>query len=280
MQVHNWAAGQTLFAFNGWGEAPENADLGIGPSPGEYPDWTLAQNASSYVSKVLQVYVLPGTVSAPTPLAPRNVPEATGYTLVYSLSLPDASNYNLDGVPYDLDDHATVGKFSRVAYYLEIQPSGAPTQYLWVSMDAFTADAGKIGVPAIQTGAFFQQPLTNMNVRSSVAGVVTGDGLSGGNIEFWWGDYSKGNAAGVPGASSTLYDFGDSASPRDPAGYGSMQIHNWVAGQTLFAFNGWGEPSEAADLGIGNNPGEYPDWTLAQNAAQYTTKVLQVYVLP
>src|SRR5262249_11383449 len=33
-------------------------------------------------------------------------------------------------------------------------------------------------------------------------------------------------------------------------------------------------------LGIGNNPGEYPDWTLAQNAADYTSKTLQVLVLP
>jgi Leucine-rich repeat (LRR) protein len=279
MQVHNWAAAQTLFAFNGWGEAPDPIDIGIGPNPGGYPDWTMAQNAADYSSKVLQVYVLPEGPGSSQPLAPANVAEAGKYSLVYSLEIPDIANLNADGVNYAVDNHAALGAFSRVAYYLELQPNSGPVQFVWVSMEAFSADAGKLGVPTIQTGAFFQQPLANMNVSSSVPGVVTGNGLTG-NIEFWPCDYGKSNGAGVLGASNSLYDFGDTASATWPAGYGSMQIHNPAAGQTLFALNGWGEDSEVLDLGIGNCPGTYPDWTFAQNANQYSSKVLQVYVLP
>jgi hypothetical protein len=33
-------------------------------------------------------------------------------------------------------------------------------------------------------------------------------------------------------------------------------------------------------LGIGNNPGQNPDWTFAQNATNFLSKKLQVYVLP
>jgi len=208
------------------------------------------------------------------------VAEAINYSLVYSLRLPNQANYSKNPVPYDTDNHAITGGFSRIAYYLQLQPEGGALQYLWVSMNAFTTDASKIGVPTIQSGAFFQQFLTNMNVRSSVAGVVAGDGLKGGNIEFWWGDYGKANTASVPGASSTLYDFGDSASPSDPVGYGSMQVHNWGAAQTLFAFNDWNDDTQIADMGIGNYSGTYPDWTFAANAAGYSTKILQVYVLP
>jgi hypothetical protein len=205
------------------------------------------------------------------------IAEAGKYQLVYSLRLAGQPDYNSGGAPYDIDNHASVTTFQRVAYYLELQPAGGSFQYVWVSMDAFTTDPSKIGIPTIQSGEFFQKPVANMNVRSSVPGVVTGDGLTGGNMEFWWGNYSPGNAANVPGASSTLYDFGDSASASDPAGYGSMQVHNHAAGQTIFAFNGWWG-QQVCDLGIGNYSGANPDWTFAHNGTNYLSKLLQVYV--
>lgn len=59
MQVHNHDAGQVIFAFNGWGGYGGIADLGIGTRAAGEPDWTFARNASSYVLKRLQVFVLP-----------------------------------------------------------------------------------------------------------------------------------------------------------------------------------------------------------------------------
>ena len=62
MQVHNNAAHQTLFAFNGWGIGGGRiCDLGIGNYSGQHSDWTFAQNATSYTAKTLQIYVLPST---------------------------------------------------------------------------------------------------------------------------------------------------------------------------------------------------------------------------
>lgn len=206
------------------------------------------------------------------------VEEAGQYTLVYSLDLPDASSFNTEPVPYSEDNHASIGPFRRIAYYLELKPRNGESQYLWVSMDAFTQDAGQIGVPAAGTGAFFQGTVANLNVRSSVPGVIEGDGLAGGYLEFWAGNYHNENALKVPNASSDTYDWGDSVH-RGDVGYGSMQVHNTAAGQTLFGFNGWGGGHGPVDLGIGSHPGAHPDWTFAQNGTDYEFKRLRVYVL-
>ena len=208
--------------------------------------------------------------------AVNNVPEAAAYALVYSLNIPASADYNITPPAYDVDYHGSVGGFTRVAYYLELQAPNQPLQFCWVSMNAFTADAGKIGVPHLNANAVFQQTVTAMNVFSNVAGVTTGTGL-GGNLEFWSTNYAQANSANVPGASSSAYDFGDQPSA---GSYGSMQIHNPGAVQTLIAFNHWGNAVGAApDLGIGNNPGGEPDWTFAGNAGGYTIRTLQAYVL-
>jgi sialate O-acetylesterase len=107
-------------------------------------------------------------------------------------------------------------------------------------------------------------------------GFITGTNLPGGNIEFWPNDYGPANSAKVPNASSSSFDFGDEPTP--PAdGYGSMQVHNHEAKQTLFALNNW-KAGQGADLGIGNAPSGSSDWTFAANAGSYTTKRLRIFV--
>ena len=58
-----------------------------------------------------------------------------------------------------------------------------------------------------------QQPVTNLNVFSSVAGIVNGTNFQGGNLEFWPFNYSLANSARVPNASDTVYDWGDKPTP-------------------------------------------------------------------
>jgi sialate O-acetylesterase len=204
-----------------------------------------------------------------------HVPEAKDYHLVYELDLAKLS----EKVTYQVDNHARLDKpFDRIAYCLELQSADLNTEYVYVSMDAFTDNVGKIGVPTAWSGARFQQNVSNMNVYSNVKGVVTGIGLAGGNIEFWPNNYGPANSAKVPNASDQAFDFGDE--PGDPVdGYGSMQVHNHEAKQTLFALNHWREGSHA-DLGIGNQPTGNPDWTFAANAGSYTVKRLRVLVRP
>lgn len=209
-----------------------------------------------------------------------NVAEANGYTLAYALAIPDAANFNTNAIPYTIDNHASIaaGSFSRIAYYLELQARNGALMYAYVSMDAFTNDAGKIGVPNTASGAVFQQKVTNMNVFSNVASIVNGTGIATGNIEFWNSNYTTSNAAGVAGASANSYDFGDTKEAN--GNYGSMQIHNYGASQTILDYNNWGSNGDYSDIGLGNQVGGgNPDWTFANNAGGYTVKNLEVLVL-
>ena len=201
------------------------------------------------------------------------VPEAKQYKLVYDLDLA-----NLGPAPvYQVDDHAKIqGAFDRVAYFLELQSKDGSVDYVYVSMDAFTDALDKIALPTLASGATFQKDVANLTVISNVKGIVAGAGLAGGNIEFWPHNYGTGNEAKVPNASDAAYDFGDQSS--DPAdGYGSMQVHNHAAKQTIFAINHWREGSRA-DLGIGNQRTGSPDWTFAANAGSFSSKRLRVLV--
>ncbi len=203
------------------------------------------------------------------------VPEAQQYKLVYELDLAKLGKE----IAYDQDlRNRVAGPFDRIAYFLELQKPGEEVQWVYVSMDAFTDDLAKIGLPTLASKAQFQRPVANMNVLSNVNGVVAGEGLTGGNIEFWSDNYGPQNAAKVPGASDALWDFGDQfAPPQD--GYGCMQVHNHEAQQTIFAINQW-KGGAGADLGIGNSEGKTRDWTFVGNAGQYTVKKLRVLVRP
>jgi sialate O-acetylesterase len=201
------------------------------------------------------------------------VPEAKQYQLVYDFDLGKLGAEI--AYTFDYRDKIKSG-FDRVAYFLELRKGEGETQFVYVSMDAFTDSLDKIGVPTLKSGAQFQQRVNNLNVVSNVKGIVTGTGLRGGNIEFWPGNYGQANSAQVPNASSQVYDFGDEpAAPED--GYGSMQVHNFEARQTLFAINHWREGGKA-DLGIGNAATANPDWTFVGNADSWTAKRLRVFV--
>jgi sialate O-acetylesterase len=205
--------------------------------------------------------------------------QESGYTQVFNLAIQDGEpGYNVNAIPYSLDISNTIadGSFSRIAYYMELD--GA---YVWVSVDAFTADASEIGVPSRGPNGngnnVFQQTLANMNVFSNKGDIVTGTGIGTGNIEFWSYSYGMANSAAVPGASGDSFDFGDQHSGQKD--YSSMQIHNYGAAQTLFAYNRFGRNGNGiADLGLGNGTSIHPDWTFAQNASSYSTKFVEVWV--
>ena len=201
------------------------------------------------------------------------VPEAAQYKLVYDIDLAKLGAE----IKYDVDNSGSIkGGFDRIAYFLETRSQGAGIQYCYVSMDAFTKDIKKTGIPVYGLGIDFQVPVKNLSVISNVKGLPTGALPDGGNIEFWPNNYAASNAAKVPSASETVYDSGDQKF--DPVnGYGSMQVHNHKAGVTLFAVNNW-KSGTAADIGIGNNTGQTRDWTFTGNAGSYLSKRLRVLV--
>ena len=203
-----------------------------------------------------------------------HVPEAKNYALVYEMDLSKLAH----DINYTTDNHAKINRaFDRVAYAVELTKADGQTQFVYVSMDAFTNVASKLGIPTLASGERFQQNVKRMNVFSNVPGVVTGENLAGGNIEFWPDNYEQKNAAGVPNASDEKFDFGDSpVAPND--GYGCMQVHNHDAKQTLFAINHWVNGNNA-DMGIGNQPAPgQPDWTFANNGNTFISKRLRVFV--
>jgi len=202
-----------------------------------------------------------------------HVPEAKSYQLVYDLDLAKLG----PDIRWGTDNRSQIkGPFDRIAYCLELEDAQGASRKVYVSTDAFTDSLDKIGVPTFQSGARFQQNVAHLNIYSDVENLATGTNLDGGNIEFWPNNYGPNNSAAVPNASATLFDFGDEVT--DPAdGYGSMQVHNHQAKQTVFALNHWRE-GQHADLGIGNAPSGNPDWTFAANAGSYKTKHLRIFV--
>ena len=196
--------------------------------------------------------------------------ETADYDVVYKLEIPLNSDFNGSVPSYAIDNSATTGPFTRVAYLLELDGN-----WVYASMDAFTSDAGQLGVPVISTGAVFQQTVSNMNVASNVGGIVTGNGITTGNIEFWHQCYGQAGALGL-GGNDGLYDFDDYYV--SDSCYGSMQVHNHGAGQTVFGFNAWDNSSWIDELGIGNAPSGHPDWTFHQNSGTYSTRTLWVLV--
>ncbi len=207
-----------------------------------------------------------------------SVSESSSYTLVYTLPIPLNADYNNGLPPYSADNTASIGSFDRIAYCLQLD-----TDWVWVSMDAFTAIPAQVGVPVISTGATFQQTVSNTNVFSSVTGVVTGTGITTGNIEFWHHCYTRTASLGLPGASDTAYDFDDTfphsnVNLQHDGCYGSMQVHNYGAGQTVFAYNRWDNTFFIEDLGIGNSPSGHPDWTFQANAGDYNVRTMDIFV--
>ncbi len=197
---------------------------------------------------------------------------AKEYSLVYDLDLSKLGH----DFEYDVDNSSSIKSFDRVGYLVELTAAGGEERKVFVSMNAFTDDVKKIGIPKFASKARFQIPVKSMDVFSNVNGIVSGTSLETGNIEFWPDNYGTVNAANVAGASGTIYDFGDEIAPSED-GYGSMQVHNSAAGQTLFAINHW-VVGGSADLGIGNSPGQTHDWTFSGNAGSYSSKRLRVFV--
>ena len=202
------------------------------------------------------------------------LPGGEDYQLVYDI---DLSNLGTK-IKYDVDRSGEVKAFDRIGYLLELDSESAGEQKVFVSMKAFTSDPRKIGIPAVQTEVNFQQRIEEMQVYSNVDSLPAGDDIGTGNIEFWPNNYDEKNAKAIDGAAQNRFDFGDRPYGV-PDGYGSMQIHDFGAKQTIFAINHWRQGANA-DIGIGNSKGRTRDWTFTRNANSYTSKRLRVYVRP
>ncbi len=204
------------------------------------------------------------------------LPELTGFRKVYEIDLPAGCNFGAAAPQYSVDASAGAGAFSKVAYVLQLQDNSGSIRYVFASMDAFTQEAKKLGIPSAKSGIRHQTKVNNLTVRSNVDSIPKLDNSDGGNIEFWEANYGNPNGLNLPGADRSKYDFDDQAA--GDGVYGCMQIHSWKDKTTLLAFNNFngGGP---CDIGIGNNTqGEHPDYTFMGNGGHYSTRRLTVFV--
>jgi sialate O-acetylesterase len=200
------------------------------------------------------------------------MPELEGFRTVYVADIPSAGKFEAGN--YSVDNAAKAGAFSRVAYVMELVCKDDSADWSVAAMDAFTADAAQLGVPAVSK-AFFQQKVGNLVVRSNRECVK--EGPREGVIEFFNSNYAQGAKLAGIGGDGKVYDFNDAAGGPNP-GYGCLQIHDWKNGTTVMAYNNF-NGNGAADIGIGNSvEGPNPDWTFAGNAGDYKARRLTILV--
>jgi hypothetical protein len=274
MQVHNHGAGQTCLALSRFGNCggSDSVCVGIGNNPSGYPDWTHSNSGANWDSRRLLVFVKPAPQSPAVPAEVlANVPDAAAFKHLYTIDIPVRARFDVDAsntLYYSVNNAAALsGAFGRVGYYLELV-QGSVTSFCWTAFDTFTQDLAQLGVP--RKDKIYQQFVHNLDVRSNVAGVPATNGCETGNIEFWDWDYTSTDNQGIPGGSNTAFDFADSRSGARRGRYGSMQVHNWGAGQTLWAINRFNSSSENVCIGIGNSPTGTPTGHSGSTATSMT----------
>lgn len=207
--------------------------------------------------------------------------EAKTYKLVYAFD-PLAGKLTDGGTRfvYDTDNSAQIkGPFKKVAYFLALRDMAGTVSYAFVAMDPFTNEVAKIGVPSVASGARFQQMVTGATVKTNAPGVSAGEFPEGCNIEFYPCNYGPQNAAKIPKAEMTVFDFGDAMAPQNTPGYGAMQIHNWQQEQSILCFNRFGA-GHNCDLGLGNSEGKTRDWTFTSSGKNASQAQFLILVLP
>jgi len=228
---------------------------------------------------VLALAMLVGTAFAAAPSAE--------WTHVYSLDIPENAN-NQKGwdkrkdIPYTIDNCKNFDDsgvpFYKVAYEMILDGVTVWTEFRKPQL--VDNDDGTPG--EMMTACTSGLPVDwtyNTNVQGLAVRVTNGnedgslDDLERegevGSIEFWSNCYGKGEDG--------IWDHLDHPDDRVDC-YGSMQVHH--ATGTVMAFNAWSY-NLLTEMGIGDCPPGgscHPDWTFAQNANDYDTRILNVYL--
>ena len=152
----------------------------------------------------------------------------------------------------------------RIGYRMEVTDNNT-NYYAETFFDAWDGiTLSRLRFPTVSNENVIQDNVTNMSVDSNYP-TVTNTSSTTGRLEIWPYNYSKAANSGIGGNSSN-YDFDDTHSGGQS--YGSMQVHNLSAAQTVMAWNNHGDSNP--DIGLGNNPAtgnnEHPDWTFQGNS--------------
>ena len=103
----------------------------------------------------------------------------SGYSTVYELNVPASMNYSSSEPAYSVNNTASLATnnylVDKIGYYLSLtyKDSGA-TEWVAITMDAFTSDFTKMGIPTFGSKAVFQQYVTNPAYKSNAAALNNG----------------------------------------------------------------------------------------------------------
>ena len=202
------------------------------------------------------------------------VPELEGFRTLYVAEIPPAGPFAAKN--YSVDNSAKIGKFSRVAYVMELVASDGSADWAVAAMDAFTNNVAAVGIPSVSK-ATFATKVSNLVVRSNRESIAEGV-RDEGSVEFFNTNYDQGAGIKNIGGSFQVYDFDDRPVNLDVPGYGCLQIHDWKNKTVLMAYNHFNDGS-SGDIGIGNCvDGNNTDWTFSSNAGDFKARRLTILV--
>jgi len=192
------------------------------------------------------------TTLAPTVLYETTTPTRSGNNIVYSQN---------NSTSYSDSDLQADG--ARIGYRMEVTNNGTDyyAETIFDAWDGITLSS--LLFPTVSNENVIQRTVTNMSVASNYP-TVTNTSSTSGRLEIWPWNYGQGAQNNI-GGDNSKYDFDDTHSGNQY--YGSMQVHNLSAAQTVMAWNGHHDSNP--DIGFGNNPANdgHPDWTFSSDSS-------------
>ena len=192
------------------------------------------------------------TTLAPTVLYETTTPTRSGNNIVYSQN---------NSTSYSDSDLQADG--ARIGYRMEVTNNGTDyyAETIFDAWDGITLSS--LLFPTVSNENVIQRTVTNMSVASNYP-TVTNTSSTSGRLEIWPWNYGQGAQNNI-GGDNSKYDFDDTHSGTQY--YGSMQVHNLSAAQTVMAWNRHYDSNP--DIGFGNNPANdgHPDWTFSGSSS-------------
>ena len=199
------------------------------------------------------------TTLAPTVLYETTTPTRSGNNIVYSQN---------NSTSYSDSDLQADG--ARIGYRMEVTDNGTDyyAETIFDAWDGITLSS--LLFPTVSNANVIQRTVTNMSVDSNYP-TVTNTSSTSGRLEIWPWNYGE-SAQNNIGGDNSKYDFDDRH--HGSSSYGSMQVHNLSAAQTVMAWNN--HSASQPDIGLGNNPAstgnnKHPDWTFSGGSSLGTS---------
>jgi hypothetical protein len=158
----------------------------------------------------------------------------------------------------------------RIGYRMELTDNGTD-YYAETFFDAWDGiTLSSLLFPTVSNANVIQDNVTNMSVDSNYP-TVTNTSSTTGRLEIWPWNYGAAAQNNI-GGDNSKYDFDDTHT--GSSSYGSMQVHNLSAAQTVMAWNRHYDSDP--DIGFGNNPAntgnnKHPDWTFSSDSSLGTS---------